>query len=254
LMPVVKRQVEIEAQIYEVILNDQFHYGIDWSHAIKAYEGYLTGGATPTVMSTPGGMEVLPSVVTLTFQNQNTRLFLRALEEQGKVEVISRPRVRTLNNQTALIKVGTDMPFFSQSTTYIPGVTSGVTTSLQQEQVTTITIGTILAITPQVSEDGWITLDISPVLTSLVEIKTSPSGTTTAPVMDIKQASTIVRVRDGTTVVIGGLIHDEEVTATRKVPLLGDIPILGHIFQGKFKSKKKRELVIFVTPHLIETD
>jgi len=254
LMPVVKRQVEIEAEIYEVLLNHQFQYGIDWAHAVRMYEGYMVGAQSSGITSPPGGAVVKPDILTLAFTNQNTSLFLHALEEQGKVEVISKPRVRTLNNQTALIKVGTDMPFFTRSSAYLPGVTTGATTTIEQEEVNTITIGTILSITPQVSSNGWITLDISPVLTSLVETKVSPSETTTAPVVDIKQASTIVRVKDGTTVVLGGLIHDEKTEVVRKVPVIGDIPVIGKLFQGKLKGEAKRELVILIRPKLVKSD
>ena len=96
------------------------------------------------------------------------------------------------------------------------------------------------------------TLDISPVLTSLVETRISPSENTTAPVLDIKQASTLVRVRSGTTIVLGGLMQDEDATTTRKVPLVGDVPLLGYLFRGKVHYKAKKELVISITPTIVE--
>jgi type II secretory pathway component GspD/PulD (secretin) len=112
-----------------------------------------------------------------------------------------------LNNQPALIKVGTDTPFFFKTTSYIPGGT-GTTITLEEEYPMLITVGTILSITPQISTNGWIIMDISPVLSSLVNSVTSPSKTITAPVLDIKQSSSLVRVRDGSTVILGGLIND----------------------------------------------
>jgi type II secretory pathway component GspD/PulD (secretin) len=171
-----------------------------------------------------------------------------------------------LNNQTALIKVGEEVPFFNTSTTILPGTTAGTSTILQQTLVTSITIGTILSITPQVSSDDWISLDISPVLTSLRSVITlSSSGGTggtggaggsgstgaTAPDLDTKQASTIIRVRDGTTVVLGGLIQTQKAKNRTKVPFLGDIPLFGKLFTGTYDANQKKELVIFVTPTII---
>jgi type II secretory pathway component GspD/PulD (secretin) len=203
----------------------------------------------------PGG-----NPTTLVFQNFNTAAAVNALRQQGKVEVISTPRIRTLNNQTALIKVGEEVPFFNTTTTIVPGTTAGTSTVLQQTAVSSITIGTILSITPQVSGDDWISLDISPVLTSLKSVVTLASSGgggaggasgATAPDLDTKQASTLVRVRDGTTVVLGGLIQTEKAKSEKKIPLLGDIPWLGRLFTGTLSYKQKKELVIFVTPHII---
>ncbi|MDQ7003320.1 MAG: hypothetical protein Q9N02_11665 [Ghiorsea sp.] len=99
------------------------------------------------------------------------------------------------------------------------------------------------------SADGWIMLDASPIITRLVGTATSPLGST-APILDIKQASTLVCVRDGETVVIGGLIQDETSESERKVPLLGDIPVIGSLFTSSYKHKKRTELVIFLTPQI----
>ena len=88
-------------------------------------------------------------------------------------------------------------------------------------------------------------------LSSLLGTVTSPSETATAPILDTKQAAALVRVRDGMTVVMGGLIQNESAKQERKIPLLGDIPYLGRLFTGTYTSKRKIELVIFVTPHLI---
>jgi len=274
------RQVDIEAKLYDVTLNDQFQFGIDWLHVVEAYGGALgIGGSTlplanggaqlgdsalgglthPVGDITPGG-----NIAPLIFQNFNTEAAINALKLQGTVEVISKPRVRTLNNQTALIKVGEEKPFFNSSLTFQPGTSPGTTIPVFQTLVSSITIGTILAITPQISGDDWISLDISPVLTSLKGV-VSVSGTAsgggggnasssgvTAPDLDTKQATALVRVRDGATVVMGGLIQTEKDKNEKKIPLLGDIPWLGKVlFTGTFEAKQKKELVIFVTPRVV---
>lgn len=282
----IHRQVDIETRLYNVTLNKQFQFGIDWVHIAKAYGGTLGfGGATLPVAN--GGAQLLDSTIgginrfgvvgtsastaaggnlsSLVFQNFNTQAAVNALEEQGTVQVISTPRLRTLNNQTALIKVGEEVPFFNSSTSFLPGLNGQ--TALEQSVVTSITVGTILSITPEISSDGWVSLDISPVLTSLKAIVIQPNanggtnstasaagtgGGTTAPDLDTKQASTIVRVRDGSTVVIGGLIQTQKARNETKVPFLGDIPLLGKLFTGTFNFDQKVELVIFVTPHIIK--
>jgi len=283
----VHRQVEIEVKLYDVTLSDQFQFGIDWVHVVSAYGGALgLGGATlpipigaaqlqdsalgglnhlgivgTSASTTPGG-----NLSTLVFQNFNTAAAVNALKQQGRVEVISTPRIRTLNNQTAMIKVGEEVPFFNTRTTIVPGTYSGTSTILTEGIVTSVTVGTILSLTPQVSSDDWISLEITPVLTSLkavVSLGAPSSGSSgggsgggnssaTAPDLDTKQASSIVRVRDGTTIVLGGLIQSEKARSDKKVPLLGDIPWLGRLFTGTLNFNQKKELVIFVTPHIVQ--
>lgn len=248
----VLRQVDIQARLYDVTLTDQSQYGIDWSHGFSMVDGGAVVGGSPTVVQPSGGSMLSPASFSTVFANQNTDIVLQALEEQGRVQVISQPRLRTLNNQTALIKVGTEMPFFNQTTTFLPGTfAANTTTAVESDQIQLITVGTILYITPQISESDWITMDLSPVITSLVETRISPSQSTTAPVLDIKQASTLVRMKSGQTIVIGGLIQDTIASDERKVPLLGDIPGIGLLFRGTVKSTEKKELVIFLTPRIV---
>jgi MSHA biogenesis protein MshL len=250
----VHRQVDIEARLYDVTLNDQFQFGIDWAQVVKTSGGAFGLAGAPIVAAPVGGFDLSPDTFTMTFNNANTSVIVRALQEQGEVKVISKPRIRTLNNQTALIKVGTEMPFFQNQSTIVPGggTTSGTSAVIEQDVVTTVTVGTILAITPQVAEDDWITLDVSPVLTSLLETKLSPNRSTTAPVLDIKQASTLIRVPNGATIVMGGLIQTESAKHRRKIPGLGDIPWLGRLFQGDFDARRKKELIMFITPQVVK--
>lgn len=246
------RQVDIQAKLYDVTLNDQSQYGIDWRHGFSAANGSVALAGSPTVVTPSGMAGGASSTWSAMFSNANTDIVLQALKQQGEVKVISQPRLRTLNNQTALIKVGTEMPFFNQTTTYLPGNLNNNATAFQSDQIQLITVGTILYITPQIGEDGVITMDLSPVITSLVDTRTSPSKTTTAPVLDIKQASTLVRVPNGSTIVIGGLIQESTSEDVRKVPLLGDVPALGALFRSKHTYAEQKELVIFLTPTLVE--
>lgn len=268
---IVERQVDIEAKLYDVTLGNQFQWGVNWqqiAEVVAQSSGYAGAQsiAVDALAPEPGGdFKLLPNAFDLSSRNTwvfggpgsgstavlNENVVIQALEAQGEVKVISRPRVRVLNNQTALIKVATDIPFFSQMSTFYQN--QGGTTQTEGDQVTTITVGTIVALTPQISSNDWITLDISPTLSSLVETLISPSRTATAPKIDIKQASTLVRVPDGATIVMGGLIQDSSAKTQRKVPILGDIPILGYAFKGITDAKQKKELVMFVTPRIVRS-
>ncbi|HEU0010286.1 MAG TPA: hypothetical protein VFT34_10775 [Verrucomicrobiae bacterium] len=257
----ISRQVDIEAKLYDVTLGDQFQFGVDWEHVVKSLGGGFGGLGSPfgdpsslnltrnSFLKPGGGFDVKPAAITLLFSNKNTSAILQALQEQGEVTVISQPRLRTLNNQTAIMKVGTDVPFFTQQSSLVTGVN---TVQQSGDNLSIITVGTVLAITPQIASDGWISLDITPAITSFVQEKASPSGLSSAPVLDIKQSSTIVRLRDSETIVMGGLIQNSTTKSTRKIPLLGDIPWLGKLFQGKVNAKQKKELVIFLTPTIVQ--
>jgi MSHA type pilus biogenesis protein MshL len=252
-------QVDIEAQIYEVIFNDEFHFGIDWNNVMGSVEQWaISSGGLPAgipssrmIVDNPiGGLTPSRPALSLAITKDQTRVVIEALKEQGRLEVVSQPRLRTLNNQAAMIKVGTDKPFFRQTSTTIS--TTGQPVTTENVEIQSITIGTVLALTPQISDDGWITMDISPVITRLVDtVSSGGENPSTAPEVDIKQTSSLVRIRDNSTVVIGGLIQNERNKTERKVPVLGDIPFLGAPFRGVFDNKRRTELVIFITPTIV---
>jgi MSHA biogenesis protein MshL len=240
------RQVEIEVRIYEVALDDQYSLGIDWSRI--NFDGTNGAIALANIITAPfGGFIAKAATTTISFEDGSFDGVLKALEEQGEVRVISQPRVVTMNNQPALIKVATDEAFFTSTVAQGTAGTGNIIT----EQARSVTVGLVLSVTPQISEDGWIMLDVTPILSRLRAIATSPQGTATAPILDVKQSSGLVRMKDGDMVIIGGLIQEESSETERKVPLLGDIPILGRIFKGTYTAKRKSELVIFISPKII---
>ena len=243
------RQVEIEARIYEVTLSDNYSLGIDWNQVDLLNIGQTAGTlALSNIVTAPfGGFMATAATSRLSFQGGSFDVVLEALREQGDLKVVSQPRIVTLNNQPALIKVATDQSFFISTTTAGTGGSPPIIT----EQVRTVSAGLVLSVTPQISEDGWIMLDVSPIITRLTDIVTSPNGST-APILDVKQSAGLVRLRDGEMVIIGGLIQDQVSETERKVPLLGDIPGLGLLFRGTFHVKEKSELVIFLSPKIIE--
>jgi MSHA type pilus biogenesis protein MshL len=249
----ITQQVEIEARLVEVTLRDEKKLGVDWDLAAGAVSAVNVGASAPLDVAGVGGTVFDANSFVANLGRGRESAVIHALEQQGEVKTVSQPRLRALNNQTAFIKVGEDRPFFRlQQTTTLnqPGTTTPFNQTQENFSVSTITIGTILAVTPQIGADRIITLDVLPAITRLQTIVTSPDGKQTAPVTEVKQASTIVRLRDGETVVIGGLISEDTGETVRAVPVLGKVPLLGRAFRSQAKLRARTELVIFLTPHL----
>ena len=169
---------------------------------------------------------------------------LRALAEVTKLEVLSRPSILTRNNQQAMITVGKKVPFIQNSRITQLGET--INTVVYDD------IGIILRVTPHISEDRVVSMDVTPEISTLTGETVPISNTVNAPVFAMRSAQTGVVVPDGKTVVIGGLMEDSKNNDTKKVPILGSIPVLGALFQNRSDQKTKTELLIFLTPHVVE--
>jgi len=250
----INRQVYIEAKVVEVQLNDERSLGIDWN---ELDFGSLKLGTDLIISNPAGGFGALPPTVAGSYirsfsgELESIDAAVAALQEQGDVKVVSQPRVRTLNNQQAIVRVGTERTFFNTTTTIVP-VAGGTPIQTVTNTPSTINEGLVLSVTPQISDSGEITMDVSPVLTNITGTDTSPDGLSNAPILDIKQSSTLVRMYDGETIVVGGLIQQSVSATKRSVPLLGDIPGLGRLFSATYDRDVNRELVIFLTPHIIQ--
>ena len=249
------RQVDIEVQIYEVGLSSTRQLGIDWVRvATDLTRNYGTEFATGLIVEDSAfGPQPLPAGLTISqdISERDITAVVQALEQQGDLKIVSKPRLRTLHNQPAVVRVGQDFPIFTTEVVAAPGTPPVLTTTVTVENVT---IGTVLSITPEISAEGLITLDITPAVSRLVRVErlvTTSGSQATAPVIDIRQSTSIVRVRDGDTVVLGGLVQEGTATTVRKIPVLGDIPLLGKAFRGELKTKENTELVFFVTPRIV---
>ncbi|MDR2863859.1 MAG: hypothetical protein LBV54_08340 [Puniceicoccales bacterium] len=265
----VAQQVEIQVKIVEVTLNDQNKMGVDWSLVRSASWGDLIFRPDSLAGSGPSGTassfgsntninamhatDLAADTFVSTFGIGKIGIVVRALSQQGSLNTVTAPRVVVAHNQTAYIKDTEDRPFF-QLTSSTKGTEINSGTSIvdsKQYSVETISIGTIVNVTPHIADNGDITLDIIPALTRLKEVLTSPGGDSNAPALDVKQMTTVVRLRSGETAVVGGIITDTEATQTRGVPVLKDIPWVGPLFRTDAKYKQKTELVIFLTPSLL---
>ena len=171
---------------------------------------------------------------------------LRALEIQGKLNILSRPYILTSNNQTATITVGEEVPFI-RNTTYTE--TGQTRNTVEYED-----IGIILEVTPSINPEGLVIMDVKPEISTTTATTVPISETVDAPVFAKRSAESRVAIRDGQTIVIGGLVQDKETETIKKIPLLGDIPLLGLLFQRREMEKQKTELLIFLTPHVAMKD
>jgi general secretion pathway protein D len=161
----------------------------------------------------------------------------------GKVEVLSRPSILARNNQEAVIVVGQEVPFITNSRITDDGQTIN---TIQYDN-----IGIILRVTPFITSDGMVEMIVAPEISTLTDRTVPISNNAAAPVIAKRSAETVVVTPNGATAVIGGLMETQRIEAVRKIPLLGDIPILGIPFRRTVKDDVKKELMIFLTPHII---
>lgn len=241
----VQRQVIIEAKIIEVVLNDQFQMGINWKYipAISGVTGTLSGGAALAQTAAKSGQ--LSEIFQVGVAKTQESFFLDAMAGQGEMKILSAPKISTLNNQQALIKVGREDVFFEVTTSRTAGQPETTTATPRY-----ITVGVVLAVTPQIDSEGKIIMNIHPSITERVGEATSRFGDS-APIVDIRETETMVRVRDGQTIIIAGLLQDKATDKESGIPFLRNIPVFGHLFKTTTVEKKKTELVILLTPRIL---
>lgn len=249
-----QRQVILETKIIEVTLNDDFQQGINWQQAIANVRSTNFNFSTSAgSFSTPISAS-LGGVSNIVFSNQDFSGVVTLLQTQGNVQVLSSPRVTATNNQKAVIKVGQDEYFVTEvsSTT----VTGNATTTTPEIQLTPFFSGIALDVTPQIDEQGAVTLHVHPSVTETAEqqkIVTLNDEQYVLPLAqsNIRESDTVIRARNGEIVVIGGLMQTTIVDKDSKTPLLGDIPLVGNLFKSSSKKEVKKELVILLKPIVV---
>ena len=258
LMSRMNKQVYIEVKIMEVTLRNDNAFGIDWSRVLPVRNENVVGFTTATAVGAAGSLSALAPTGTLTlnpFQGQailhDVVAAISALEAQGDVKVISQPRIRTLNNQPAIIKTGTERTYFSSKTTITKGVNGAADTREVSDEAKSAIDGLMLTVVPQIGANNVIALDVTPSMTKIMGESVAKSGLSSAPITETNQMTTLVRVNDGETAVIGGMIIEEESESARQVPGVGDVPGAGWLFKSKYNNRIRKELVIFITPHVI---
>lgn len=255
---IVKRQVVLEAKILEVQLNEGFEAGINWG-AIQGQLQYsnnvvTTDGSGGIIESAPDTSEFFSSI----FKIADISDLLSLLETQGAVQVLSSPRVSTVNNQKAVIRVGSD-EFFVTGIANNTTASAGATTSSPEVELASFFSGISLDVTPQISEDGNVILHIHPIVSEVVdqqkEITVGDSKfSLPLALRDIRESDSVVRAKSGQVIVLGGLMQESSRDVVGKRPFLGYIPIIEGLFTRKSTGKKKTELVILLRPIVVGDD
>lgn len=241
----VRRQVLIEATIVEVALNDAHEQGIDWN-------GLVRGGLFEFA-----GNSLKGSVNLRYNRDDDPRALISLLESFGTSRVLSSPRVSALNNQAALLKVVENYVYFTvkadTTTTANVGTTVTYTTTPQ-----TVSVGLVMGVTPQISADDSIILNIRPTITSIGREVPDPNPDlrkngieNLVPMIRTREIESVMRVSNGQIAILGGLMEDRIDHRNNRLPVLGEIPFAGEIFNNRNNRAQKTELVIFLRPVVI---
>ncbi len=258
-----QRQVLIDAQIIEVRLGDDLELGLDIEGApeyggswVGVFERMIIPGMREATIAQSLAPVLNNGGISIGIANDSFGLILRALAKQTDVRVLSTPRVTTLNNHKAIIKVVRNEVFFISETETI--VSDDVVQTNTEFVPSVIPVGVNLDVTPQISEDGEITMHVRPSVSEVVSVVPQPKASVSLtqngslPVVDVRETDSVLRVRDGATIVLGGLVQTREFEQLRGVPFLGDIPYLGVLFRNTTVSEIRSELVIFLTPTVLD--
>jgi general secretion pathway protein D len=233
-------QVLIKVLFAEITHSDDLDLGMEFSVLNLRSDG------DSTLFSTDFGVAAKSGGLVVKGVEGDLTATLRALQEVGKLNILSRPYILTRDNQTARINVGERVPFPNNTRVTETGQTI---TSIVYEE-----IGIILEVTPSINPEGLVIMDVRPEISTTTQKTLLISEGFEAPVFTTRSSETQVEVRDGQTIVIGGLVEDQLSENVQKVPLLGDIPLAGLLFRRTVKEKTKTELLIFLTPYVAIDD
>ena len=225
----IQRQVSIEAKIIEVSLNDASKEGIDWNYLQKRWTDLNIAVRQPpagSVDPTDGAMNstVFKPCFHFEFGDGKQETLVELLKTQGSVNIVSNPRIAALTNQRAVIKVATEDVAFETTTTVTQGGSPVLSTTNQF-----VTVGLILDVIPQVDKQGNIIMGIHPILTERIGERIDKRTGNSVPILDVREVDTMVRLREGETIILGGLVKD----------------------RGDRTGSHRSELVIFLTPKVI---
>ena len=248
----IQRQVFIEARFLEVALRKEFQTGIRWDNIQNellnldltelSLSWNLFGGGTSS--SATGALLVAGAPLAASGAEFVLSDLVEALETQGKVKALASPKVATLNNQTAIVKVARQDVYFTSE------ISQGDVSTLQSFTPNTIDVGVILDVTPQIGPDGMITMNIHPSITAEFDRVAAPDGTE-FPLLRIRETDTVVKVRDGQTIIIAGLIEETDQRQRVGLPCLTNLPTLQYLFGYREEKTEKTELVILITPTVL---
>lgn len=257
-LDIMPRQVLNEVLIAEVRLTGELRYGIEWFFKGQVSQASTSGTGTTdstTTAATTATFQPLGAVggaLTSSFSYiavdaYNTlKALIQLLAQEGKVNILASPHIMAANNQEAYIQIGDEVPILSSQA--IPLVSQQ--TSFATQTINYRSTGIILAVKPQINARGMVTLDIAQEVSSATPTLTGVSGT---PTISVRQAKTTLVTADNQTIVLGGLIREDTTRERSGIPGLKDMPLLGPLFGRESKKTEKTELIVLITPHIINT-
>ena len=258
-----RQQVLIEATVVEVTLNDDFQGGVDWSRIANG-EGWSYGQDLLTSQTTLGSLATGGPVVEASYFNTNgdrdINAAIRALDTFGDVSVMSSPKIMALNNQTSVLKVADNRVYFEiEATSNTTGGTTAVVTQTFNTTLKTVPVGFVMSVTPFITGDDEVILNIRPTITRILRFVNDPNPTladagvvSPIPEIQVREMESVLRVSSGTTAVIGGLMQDSVDQSDAGVPGLHNADGFGILFGTKTRSYGKTELVIFLRPRVLD--
>lgn len=253
-----RRQVLIEATIVEVDLSDGYKQGIDWSRFKSDKTGFSVTRPTSGVVA-----DTANAAFNLVIQQLDKPLNLIAavdlLQSFGTTKVLSSPRLSVLNNQTALLRVVENIVYFNVKTDLTPSnVPGGAPVTATTTTPQSVSVGLVMAVTPQISDTNNVILNIRPTISSVSDFKEDPNPSNKTagvqnfvPQIRTREIESVMRVASGDIAVLGGLMEDRIEYNTGRFPLLGQIPLAGELVTKRDNTGKKSELVIFLRPVVI---
>ncbi len=258
-MSTAKRQVLIEATIVEVKLNDQYQQGINWSRALLGAQGFALSqaGNAASIGATAGALTI--NYFDPTSKYGNILASISLLEKFGNVKVLSSPKLSVMNNQTASLKVADSKVYFTITSNPITTLigTTAVTTFAYTSTPISVSIGLVMSVTPHISDSDMVTINVRPTITRITGYVDDPNPALTLiknriPEIQTREMETIIKIENGQTAVMGGLIQEGIDKNSSEVPFLARIPLLGQLFQNRDDTTTKTELVIFLRPVVIK--
>jgi len=237
------KEVLIQAKIVQVILSDQFQMGVDLQYLATNVGMHSLG--VDSDFSVLSSTDKFGKISVGTLAADDYLGFIEFLDTIGTTNTLSSPHITALNNEEAKIMVGTTEPYVTTTTTT---PSSGPTTTA--ETISFIDVGVKLFVTPTIGADDFITMIIRPEISAVNSYLTTAENNE-IPIVDTTESETTVMVKDGNTIIIGGLMKDENIETIKKIPILGDIPLLNILFRSKDNLMRKTETIVFLTPHII---
>jgi general secretion pathway protein D len=263
-----RRQVLIEATIVEVALTNDYQQGVNWSAIRNALNPRNTA---LSFIQSPAALSGQPFIGSFTATRQSASgqsapgrsdlsATVRLLESFGKTRVLSSPKVSVMNNQTALLKVVDNKVYFTMSVT--PGTPAALgtpaTAAIYTTVVNTVPVGFLMNVTAQIGDDDEITLNLRPTVSRITGYAIDPNPALAEagvanriPEIQTREFESLMKVRDGETAVLGGLMQDDQSNGTEQIPGVGNVPLFGELFKYRSNQSTKSELVIFLRPTIL---